>query len=102
MGIFLSFGLGLNGRGTTGKYKSETHRMSDWRNTGLSAVFSHPYFDASTQFYFCADKNGVSQACTVSDIVFEYQFYELEEAFPHLPGINRILYELIYCFNSLK
>jgi len=58
----------------------------------VTGSLSHPYFDDNSKFYFCADKNGASsQACTVSDIVFEYRSYSMSDGLAHLSGTNRIL-----------
>jgi len=56
-------------------------------------MFSLLAFDSNSKFYLCADKDGAStQACTVSKLIFEYQYYG-GSGFPfaHLGGTERIV-----------
>jgi len=88
----------MNAGSITVKAMSETRQG---RGTISPGAPSNPVFDDNTQFYLCADKNGVSQACIVSALVFKYQVYS-DIDIGQTAGTDRILCELIYCFNSLK
>jgi len=74
--------------------KMEIQSDSFWE-AGISGFLRLPgtSFDENSKFYLCSDRDGTSpNACTVSELMFEYRFYrEGLWTQGHVGGVNRII-----------